>query len=116
MTTRARSSRSPSTFSEEIEGLSYVTLRDSAFVVSGGDGRKARRKTKGSNHALSGPMTLSHPVVTPARGQKSQPPCCEVAGDQLKGDSASYPADPSTVSRAGLPGDFLLSLPYEQRT
>ncbi|MYK03065.1 MAG: hypothetical protein F4037_14165 [Gemmatimonadales bacterium] len=39
------------TFSEEIEGLSYLTLRDSAFVVSGGDVRKARRKTKGSNQA-----------------------------------------------------------------
>ena len=36
-------------FSENF-GLSYVTLRDDdAFLVSGGDVRRARRKTKGSN-------------------------------------------------------------------
>ncbi|MYK00406.1 MAG: hypothetical protein F4037_00395 [Gemmatimonadales bacterium] len=39
------------TFSEEIEGLSYVTLRDSAFVVSGGDVKRARRQEQGKNKA-----------------------------------------------------------------
>ena len=35
-------------FSENFP-LSYVTLRDHAFTVSGGDVKKAQRKTKGSN-------------------------------------------------------------------
>ena len=39
------------TFSEEIEGLSYLTLRDSAFVVSGGGVKRARRKVQGENKA-----------------------------------------------------------------
>ena len=37
------------TFSEEIDGLSYVTLRDSAFVVAEGDVRKAQRQEQGQN-------------------------------------------------------------------
>ncbi|MYA32414.1 MAG: hypothetical protein F4037_01600 [Gemmatimonadales bacterium] len=37
------------TFSEDIEDLSYVTLRDSAFVVTYGDVLKARRQEQGKN-------------------------------------------------------------------
>ena len=37
------------TFSENVAGLSYKTLRDSAFSVTNGQVRRARRKTKGSN-------------------------------------------------------------------
>ena len=37
------------TFSEDVAGLSFRTLRDEAFDVTGGDVRKARRRTTGSN-------------------------------------------------------------------
>ena len=36
------------TFSEDVAGLSYRTLRDEAFEVSGGEVRRARRRTQGS--------------------------------------------------------------------
>ena len=39
------------TFSENVAGLSYKTLRDSAFSVTNGQVRRARRKTKGSNQS-----------------------------------------------------------------
>ena len=39
------------TFSEDVEGLSFRTLRDEAFEVTGGELRRARRRTKGSNQA-----------------------------------------------------------------
>ena len=38
------------TFSEEVE-LSYVTLRDTAFAVTGGEVKKAERQQQGSNQA-----------------------------------------------------------------
>ena len=38
-------------FSENVAGLSYKTLRDSAFSVTNGQVRRARRKTKGSNQS-----------------------------------------------------------------
>ena len=38
-------------FSEDVAGLSYTTLRDDAFTVTGGDVTKARRKTQGSNQS-----------------------------------------------------------------
>ena len=39
------------TFSENVAGLSYKTLRDSAFSVRNGQITRARRKTKGSNQS-----------------------------------------------------------------
>ena len=39
------------TFSEDVAELSYKTLRDSAFSVTNGQVRGARRKTKGSNQS-----------------------------------------------------------------
>ncbi len=39
------------TFSENVAGLSYKTLRDSAFSVRNGQVRRARRKTKGSSQS-----------------------------------------------------------------
>ena len=39
------------TFSEDVAGLSYKTLRDSAFSVTNGQVTRARRKTKGSNQS-----------------------------------------------------------------
>ena len=38
-------------FSEDVAGLSYKTLRDSAFSVRNGQITRARRKTKGSNQS-----------------------------------------------------------------
>ncbi len=37
------------TFSEDVAGLSFKTLRDAAFAVTGGDVRKAQRKQQGSS-------------------------------------------------------------------
>ena len=39
------------TFSEDVEGLSYATLRDGAFDVAGGTVTKAGRQVRGSNRA-----------------------------------------------------------------
>ena len=39
------------TFSEDVAGLSYKTLRDSAFSVTNGQVTRARRKTKGSSQS-----------------------------------------------------------------
>ena len=39
------------TFSEDVAGLSYKTLRDSAFSVTNGQITRARRKTKGSSQS-----------------------------------------------------------------
>ena len=58
------------TFSEHVEGLSYKTLRDEAFDVSGGTVRRAKRKQSGRNQhwtihvepASHGPVTIRLPA------------------------------------------------------
>ena len=58
------------TFSEDVEGLSFKTLRDEAFDVSGGTVRRAKRKQSGSNlgwiihvePASDGPVTIRLPA------------------------------------------------------
>ena len=53
------------TFSEDVAGLSYKTLRDSAFSVTNGQVTRARRQTKGSNKGWT--ITVepdSHAAVT----------------------------------------------------
>ena len=60
------------TFSENVAGLSYKTLRDSAFSVRNGQVTRARRKTKGSNQGWtitvkpdsSGAVTIRLPATT----------------------------------------------------
>ena len=57
-------------FSEDVKGLSYVTLRDDAFEVDGGEVANARRKTKDSNRSWeievepdgSGAVTVTLPA------------------------------------------------------
>ncbi len=59
------------TFSEAF-GLSYLTLRDEAFSVSGGTVRRAKRKQQGSNQSWTihvepsghGPVTVTLPETT----------------------------------------------------
>ena len=59
-------------FSENVAGLSYKTLRDSAFSVTNGQVRRARRKTKGSSQSWritvkpdsSGAVTIRLPATT----------------------------------------------------
>ena len=56
-----------------------------------------------------------------ATGREFEPPCCEVGevSERVIGSWTTWrPTQQTapTVSRAGLPCDFLLSLPYEQRT
>ena len=53
------------TFSEDVAGLSYKTLRDSAFSVTNGQVTRARRRTQGSNQGWT--ITVepdSHAAVT----------------------------------------------------
>ena len=60
------------TFSEDVAGLSYKTLRDSAFSVRNGQITRARRKTKGSSQSWtitvkpdsSGAVTIRLPATT----------------------------------------------------
>ena len=59
-------------FSEDVSGLSYVTLRDHAFDISGGDVRKSSRATPGSNQDWTitivpsgdGDVTITLPETT----------------------------------------------------
>ena len=53
------------TFSEDVVGLSYKTLRDDAFDISGGEVRKAARRTQGSNQGWTIHIEpASHGTVT----------------------------------------------------
>ena len=60
------------TFSEDVAGLSYKTLRDAAFSVTNGQITRARRRTKGSNQGWtitvkpdsSGAVTIRLPETT----------------------------------------------------
>ena len=40
------------TFSEDVDSLSFQTLRDEALDVTGGEVLKAKRRTKGSSQVL----------------------------------------------------------------
>ena len=79
------------TFSEDVAGLSYRTLRDEAFDVSGGEVRKARRRTQGSNQGWTihiepdshGAVTVTLPagaVETSDGRQLENSPSATVAG------------------------------------
>ena len=84
-------------FSEEL-ALSYVTLRDHAFTVTGGSIEKARRLTQGSNAGWeitvepsgNGSVTLVLPVTTD----------CEVDGAICADDSRML-SNETTVTVAG---------------
>ena len=75
-------------FSEEIE-VSYTTLRDTAFVVTGGSVRRARRLVRPSNQrweitvqpASGGDVVLTLPVTTD----------CAAAGRSARRPGASWP-------------------------
>ena len=78
-------------FSEHVQGLSFRTLRDEAFDVSGGAVRRAKRKQSGSNlgwtihvePASYGPVTIRLPAgsVETADGRAlSNSPSATVAG------------------------------------
>ena len=79
------------TFSEDVAGLSYRTLRDEAFEVSGGEVRRARRRTQGSNQGWTihiepdshGAVTVTLPagaVETSDGRQLENSPSATVAG------------------------------------
>ena len=85
------------TFSEDVEGLSFRTLRDEAFEVTGGELRRARRRTKGSNQAWDitvkpasdGAVTIRLPQTTD----------CEATGAVCTADDRPLPtALSATVS------------------
>ncbi len=77
------------TFSADVEGLSFRTLRDEAFEVTGGELRRARRRTKGSNQAWDitvnpasdGAVTIRLPQTTD----------CEATGAVCTADDRPLP-------------------------
>ena len=92
------------TFSEEVE-LSYRTLRDDAFDVSGGDVRKAQRREQGSNlgwnitvepASASDTVTITLPETTD----------CNASGAICTADDRKLsPAVSDTVAPAASAGD-----------
>ena len=107
------------TFSEHVEGLSFKTLRDEAFDVSGGDVRRAKRKQSGSNlgwtihvePASHGPVTIRLPAgsVETADGRAlSNSPAATVAGPV--GISV---ADARVEEAAGAVLEFVVTLSRE---
>ncbi len=102
------------TFSEDVGGLSYTTLRDSAFEVSGGSVTKASRQQQGSNRrwnitvepdsrddvAISLPETTdcstAGAICAPDGRKLSQSVSATVAGP---------PTEPLTASFSGVPAE-----------
>ena len=102
------------TFSEDVGGLSYTTLRDSAFQVSGGSVTKASRQTQGSNQSWTievepdgrGAVEVTLPETTD----------CSAAGAICASDDrklsravsrtvAGPPTEPLTASFSGVPAE-----------
>ena len=90
------------TFSEDVAGLSYATLRDSAFDVTGGNIVRAGRQTAGSNEAWTitvepdgdDAVTVTLPETTDCSAEGA---VC-VDGRKLSGAvSATVPGPDSTV-------------------
>ena len=90
------------TFSEEPE-VSYVTLRDHAFDVTGGTVRKARRRTQGSNLSWdvtvepvgAGAVTIKLPATTDCAATGA---ICTGDGRPLSNASSATVAGASTAS------------------
>ena len=88
------------TFSEDVEGLSYATLRDGAFDVAGGRVVKAPRKVRGSNESWTihvepdgnGPVTVALPETTDCADDGA---VCTPDGRMLSnGSRATVPGPP----------------------
>ena len=81
-------------FSEDVE-LGYVTLRDTAFAVTGGEVKTARRQQQGSNQAWTitvepsgqGAVTITLPETTD----------CDASGAICTGDGRPLSHSPSSV-------------------
>ena len=93
------------TFSEDVAGLSYKTLRDSAFSVTNGQITRARRKTKGSSQSWtitvkpdsSAAVTIRLPATTD----------CEADDAICTSDARRLSNSPSaTIPGAGVALDF----------
>ena len=90
------------TFSEEPE-VSYVTLRDHAFDVTGGTVRKARRRTQGSNLSWdvtvepegAGAVTIELPATTDCAATGA---ICTADDRPLSNASSATVAEASTAS------------------
>ena len=88
-------------FSEEPAGLSYVTVRDGLFDVSGGTVTKAGRVTRGSNLAFV--VTVEPATETDisiaVRGTES----CDAAHAVCAADGRKLPAGPAVTVRISVP-------------
>ena len=81
-------------FSEDIEDLSYTTMRDDAFDVDGGEVRNARRRTQGSNQSWEIEVEPDSPgavTITLPAGAVGTPD-----GRQLEGTASATVAGPPT--------------------
>ncbi len=87
-------------FNENIRGLSYVTLRDSAFTVSGGDVVKTRRLAPPSNKRWeitvrpdgNGDVTITLPATTECTDTGA---ICTRDGGKLSNESTTTVSGPS---------------------
>ena len=118
------------TLSEEPdEDLSYQTLRDHAFEIAGGDVRKAKRQSSGSNVTWTihleptgpGTVTMTLPATTDCSATGA---ICTSDGRKLSnspsGTVPGPPAEPLTASLTGMPTEhdgentFTFSLTFSE--
>ncbi len=104
------------TFSEDLEDLSYKTLRDHAFDVAGGEVRGAKRQQQGSNQRWTitvkpsgnGDVTISLPQTTDCEASGA---ICTSDGRPLSNSPSATIAGPGTSSGSdGDEEDGLLAL------
>ena len=87
------------TFSEEVDSLSFQTLRDEALEVTGGEVLKAKRRTKGSNREWDITVEPDSGGAVAIRLPKTTD--CDASGAICTADRR--PLSPATV--AGIVGD-----------
>ena len=111
------------TFSENVTGLSYRTLRDDAFDVTGGGVTKAKRATKGGNQTWAmtvqpsgnGAVTVILPATTNCTASgaictNDDRPLSNALAATIHGPVGISVADATVTEGAGAQLDFVVSL------
>ena len=111
------------TFSEDVTGLSYRTLRDDAFDVTGGGVTKAKRATKGGNQTWTmtvqpsgnGAVTVILPATTNCSASgaictNDDRPLSNALAATIHGPVGISVADATVTEGAGAQLDFVVSL------
>ena len=111
------------TFSEDVRGLSYRTLRDDAFDVTGGGVTKAKRATKGGNQTWAmtvqpsgnGAVTVILPATKNCTASgaictNDDRPLSNALAATIHGPVGISVADATVTEGAGAQLDFVVSL------